>query len=138
MKALITMPSTGRRTTLPRGFQWRAERMQTRCGRRIVIAPASPIGTLKRPGGMRRNSGTGALGVSAKASVAANPRIEITPTPAQYEQLCRDLVRLRSHGAASNTAAILEAVSNAAAIGKVGRRSKKTASKRLPRAKARR
>lgn len=38
------------------------------------------------------------------------PCIEITPTPAEYEQLCRDLAALRKAGAASNTAAILQAV----------------------------
>lgn len=48
-----------------------------------------------------------------------SPCIEITPTAAQYDQLCRDLRALRSQGAPSNTAAILEAV-HAAAAGKIG------------------
>lgn len=69
---------------------------------------------------------------------AKNPRIEITPSPAQYRQLCRDLAALRAQGAASNTAAILEAVSHAADSAKVVGRSQKTVPKRLPRAKARR
>jgi hypothetical protein len=43
-----------------------------------------------------------------------NPRIEITPTLAEYEQLCRDLRKLREAGAISNTAAILAAVRAAA------------------------
>jgi hypothetical protein len=42
------------------------------------------------------------------------PRIEITPTVAEYRQLCRDLAKLRAQGAPSNTAAILAAVSHAA------------------------
>lgn len=41
------------------------------------------------------------------------PCIEITPTPAEYEQLCRDLAALREAGATSNTAAILQAVHDA-------------------------
>jgi len=43
-----------------------------------------------------------------------DPRIEITPTPAQYRQLCHDLAALRGAGAASNTAALLAAVRDAA------------------------
>lgn len=50
---------------------------------------------------------------------ASNPRIEITPAVAEYEQLCRDLKALRDAGAESNTAAILSAVGNAARGGKV-------------------
>lgn len=42
------------------------------------------------------------------------PRIEITPTVAEYRQLCRNLAKLRAQGAPSNTAAILAAVSHAA------------------------
>lgn len=38
-------------------------------------------------------------------------RIEITPTPEQYRQLCHDLDRLREDGMPSNTASILRAVS---------------------------
>jgi len=43
-----------------------------------------------------------------------NPRIEITPSLRDYEQLCRDLKKLREAGAISNTAAILDAVRDAA------------------------
>jgi hypothetical protein len=46
---------------------------------------------------------------------ADNPCIEITPSPAQYRQLCRDLGALRRTGAASNTAAVIAAVRAAAA-----------------------
>jgi hypothetical protein len=42
------------------------------------------------------------------------PCIEITPTSAQYEQLCRDLKMLRKLGAPSHTAAIVQAVHAAA------------------------
>lgn len=55
----------------------------------------------------------------AAAPVSSGPRIEITPTPGEYEQLCRDLKALRKAGAISNTAAILEAVKTAAAGGKI-------------------
>ena len=37
-------------------------------------------------------------------------KIDITPSEAQYRQLSQDLEYLRSTGAASNTAAIVEAV----------------------------
>lgn len=47
------------------------------------------------------------------------PRIEITPSKEQYEQLCHDLKRLRHLGAASNTDAILQAVRNAAGADKI-------------------
>jgi hypothetical protein len=50
------------------------------------------------------------------ASAAANPRIEITPSAEQYDQLCRDLAALRKAGAGSNTAAVLAAVRAAAAV----------------------
>jgi len=53
-----------------------------------------------------------------------NPRIEITPTPAEYRQLCRDLRRLREAGAISNTAAILTAVRAAADGRKVDPRTR--------------
>ena len=43
------------------------------------------------------------------------PHIEITPTPEQYDQLCRDLKALRQSGAPTNTTAILDAVRAAAA-----------------------
>jgi hypothetical protein len=49
------------------------------------------------------------------------PRIEITPTPEQYDQLCRDLKALRRSGAPTNTAAILDAVRAAAARSKIQR-----------------
>jgi hypothetical protein len=42
------------------------------------------------------------------------PVIEITPTPDEYDQLVHDLARLREHGAASNTAAVVAAVHAAA------------------------
>ena len=42
------------------------------------------------------------------------PRVEITPSSSEYRQLCRDLAALRAQGAASNTAAILDAVHRAA------------------------
>jgi hypothetical protein len=44
----------------------------------------------------------------------SRPIIEITPSPEQYRQLCRDLKTLREEGADSNTAAVLEAVHQAA------------------------
>lgn len=48
--------------------------------------------------------------MAKKLSASKHPCIEITPSPAEYEQLCRDLAALREAGAASNTAAILQAV----------------------------
>ena len=59
-----------------------------------------------------------------KKSISPEVRIEITPTVAEYEQLCRDLKKLRGKGAISNTAAILEAVGAAASSGKIGTRSR--------------
>lgn len=53
------------------------------------------------------------------SDATTNPRIEITPSTREYEQLCRDLRKLREAGAISNTAAILDAVSSAAAAGKM-------------------
>lgn len=50
-----------------------------------------------------------------KPALKSNPRIEITPTLDQYEQLCEDLAALRATGATSNTLAIVEAVHRAAA-----------------------
>jgi hypothetical protein len=44
----------------------------------------------------------------------SRPIIEITPSPEQYRQLCKDLKTLRAAGAESNTAAVLEAVHQAA------------------------
>ena len=55
----------------------------------------------------------------------ANPRIEITPSVAEYEQLCRDLKILRRSGANSNTVAILDAVRAAASSDRIGVRSKR-------------
>lgn len=49
----------------------------------------------------------------------ARCRIEITPTPDQFRQLCRDLDRLREGGMPSNTASILRAV-RLLADGKIG------------------
>lgn len=49
-----------------------------------------------------------------RAESAANPIIEITPTPEEYEQLSLDLTVLRRRGAPSNTAAVLAAVHAAA------------------------
>jgi len=63
-----------------------------------------------------------------------NPRIEITPTPAEFRQLCRDLGALRRAGAISNTAAIVEAVRRAAADGRI---QSPTGSKRTRGARAR-
>lgn len=55
-----------------------------------------------------------------KPRVKGNPCIEITPTPAEYRQLCRDLAKLRERGAFSNTDAILQAVHAAAGAGRIG------------------
>ncbi|MGN6216149.1 MAG: hypothetical protein ACTHN7_04215 [Solirubrobacterales bacterium] len=49
-------------------------------------------------------------------------RIEITPTPNEYRQLCDDLRELRKHGAKTNTAAIVEAVRAAALEGRISAR----------------
>lgn len=62
---------------------------------------------------MQTNSRPRGLAV-AGGPAATNPRLEITPSAAQYEQLCRDLKALRRSGAPSHTAAILEAVHAAA------------------------
>src|SRR5215467_5936014 len=42
-----------------------------------------------------------AKSAKTKPRVKGNPCIEITPTPAEYEQLCRDLTKLRAAGAFS-------------------------------------
>lgn len=47
--------------------------------------------------------------------------VEITPTPAQYRQLAKDLATLRARGADSNTQAILDAVCTAAGGGVASR-----------------
>jgi len=57
--------------------------------------------------------------VTADRTRDANPRIEITPSIAQYTQLCRDLKKLRRLGAPSHTTAIVAAV-HAAATSKLG------------------
>jgi hypothetical protein len=62
-----------------------------------------------------------AVAIAGGTPEVGNPCIEITPTPAQYEQLCRDLKKLRRLGAASNTAAIIEAVRGAAEGSSIGR-----------------
>jgi hypothetical protein len=49
-----------------------------------------------------------------RIDLKANPRIEITPSATQYRRLYRDLAVLRAAGATSNTAAIVEAVHDAA------------------------
>jgi hypothetical protein len=46
--------------------------------------------------------------------MSGRPIIEITPSESAYRQLCRDLETLRAAGAESNTAAVLEAVHQAA------------------------
>lgn len=46
--------------------------------------------------------------------VTREPRIEITPSAEDYDQLCRDLAALRAAGASSNTAAVVDAVHRAA------------------------
>lgn len=51
----------------------------------------------------------GSLTLVPRAPVVG-PVIEITPTPAEYDQLVSDLARLRECGARSNTAAVVEAV----------------------------
>lgn len=65
-----------------------------------------------------------------------NPCIEITPTPAEYEQLCRDLKALRSAGATSNTSAILAAVRAAAKGHILGAQRKGRAARSRPPARA--
>jgi hypothetical protein len=54
------------------------------------------------------------LDLATRQPVNDGPSIEITPSPEQYTQLCRDLAALRRAGAVSNTAAILAAVREAA------------------------
>jgi len=78
---------------------------------------------------MHANSRHGALAAVAGHAPAANPHIEITPNVAQYEQLCRDLKKLRKLGAPSHTAAIVAAV-HAAAAGRLGHGQHKNAGQR--------
>jgi hypothetical protein len=54
------------------------------------------------------------LTVVPRAAPIVGPVIEITPSPDEYDQLIRDLARLRKHGAPSNTAAVVAAVHAAA------------------------
>lgn len=75
---------------------------------------------------MKKGAGDNEIGIEG------NPCIEITPTPEQYVQLCRDLAKLRSLGAPSNTAAIIEAVSDAATSRRIGARPRKRTEGRLP------
>jgi hypothetical protein len=87
------------------------------------------LGAFARPGGMPANPRHRALAAIAGRAPAANPHIEITPSVAQYEQLCRDLKKLRKLGAPSHTAAILAAV-HAAAAGKMRHDKNKNAGRR--------
>ena len=111
MRTLSAIPTRPRSRGAPGGTAGR--RIDRHC---IVIRPAppSPQRALARPGGMRTNSRPRGLAVAARPA-AANPRIEITPSVAQYKQLCRDLAKLRKIGAPSHTAAIVAAVHAAAA-----------------------
>lgn len=52
--------------------------------------------------------------MKAKKNIAPEVKIELTPTVAEYQQLCEDLSTLRRRGAVSNTVAILDAVHAAA------------------------
>jgi hypothetical protein len=46
--------------------------------------------------------------------ITSGPRLEITPSAGDYDQLCRDLAALRKGGAQSNTEVVLRAVHEAA------------------------
>jgi hypothetical protein len=79
---------------------------------------------------MRTDTPAAALAaVSGRAAAVSGPRLEITPSEAQYEQLCRDLATLRKSGAPSHTAAIIQAV-HAAAAGNLGRDGDESAGRR--------
>jgi hypothetical protein len=113
MRALSTIPIRSRAA----GASGQPGR--SRCGaaigrRRVVIAQQSPIGARQRPGGMRSNSPSAARGIVERSPAQSNPRLEITPSLAQYRQLCRDLKKLRKLGAPSHTQAIVAAVHAAA------------------------
>lgn len=101
MRALSTAP--------PSPSPSAALRPSTRAGCRSVDLPVGAI--RHRVGRARRRSA--ALAATAGKG-APSPRIEITPSLAQYRQLCRDLKKLRKLGAASHTAAIVSAVHAAA------------------------
>ena len=58
------------------------------------------------------------MGEAGGEAQGRRPRLEITPSLAQYRQLLCDLKKLRKLGAPSHTAAILSAV-HAAATGKL-------------------
>jgi hypothetical protein len=59
----------------------------------------------------------------ARRRATGNPRIEITPSITEYRQLCRNLKALRDAGAESNTEAILKAVEQAVAAGRITRKT---------------
>ncbi len=92
-----------------------------------------PLGAFARPGGMRTDRRIEPLAASAvnaaRMAHAANPLIEITPTPEEYHQLCHDLAKLRKLGSLSNTAAVLTAV-HAAAASRMGHDKSKNAGRR--------
>jgi hypothetical protein len=50
------------------------------------------------------------LALVPRVAPIVGPVIEITPSPDEYNQLVRDLARLREYGAPSNTAAVVAAV----------------------------
>lgn len=61
--------------------------------------------------------------MAGKENRAKRVRIEITPSAAEYRQLCKDLGELRRRGAETNTAAIVKAIRVAASGGKIGPQS---------------
>jgi hypothetical protein len=61
--------------------------------------------------------------MAADEKTARALRIEITPSPEEYRRLCEDLGELRKRGAETNTAAIVQAVRDAASAGRIGARS---------------
>lgn len=125
MRSLSTIPIRQGPSAPPRA----RPPLQRRSPRAACHKLRGPLGAFERYGGMRANSRPGARVARA---VAANPRIEITPTEAQYEQLCSDLKKLRRAGAISNTVAIIEAVRVAAGADKVGGRPHKEHGGRSP------
>lgn len=96
--------------------------------------------------GARDEIGKGVKAPAVSVKDAGSPapphivRLEITPTDSQYKQLCADLRELRRRGAETNTAAIVEAVRDAAASRKIGARSIKRTEERMraPRSRNRR
>jgi hypothetical protein len=92
-------------------------------------------GTRRTGKGRQRGSGDRRqppAAVIGRAPITEGPRIEITPSKTEYERLCRDLKKLRHLGATSNTEAIIDAVRDAAARGKVEGRPHKASGKRSP------